>query len=94
MIDKNEIYSDNEIINKDLNETLNLNMQTLVKNRKTVLDIVLIDLDKRHSGAWTRGTLEKELEKWEKARPYKEYCQIVIFFLKKKLSQFSAHLLD
>jgi len=81
-----EIYSEDENVDKDLNETLNLNMDILVKNRKQVLDEALQNFYMRHSRAIrTKPILKREIARW-----YPEqgpYCQIVIFHLKKKLSK-------
>lgn len=40
------IYSDDTTINNELNEVLSLNMQTLVNNRKVILDTLLEQLKK------------------------------------------------
>lgn len=85
-----EIYSDNEAINRDFNETLNLNTETIQKNRKVVLDEAWKHFRERHSGRWTKGILNKEIRRWSpKNGPYKPYCQIVVFFLKKRLARCS-----
>ena len=83
-----EISSDNEQISKDLNETLNLNMESLVKNRKTVLDEAIQSFQKKHAGQWTKEILAREINRWSSADhgAYKPYCQIVIYYFQKKLS--------
>jgi len=56
-----KIYSDDETIDKDLNDVLNLNMQTLVNNRKEVLELVLKQLKSEYSqGNWTVAILNKK----------------------------------
>ncbi len=37
-------------------------------------------------GIWNRGIIEKEIEKWSSPsnKPYKPYCQIVVYLLKKR----------
>ncbi|MBO3457199.1 TIGR02646 family protein [Aetokthonos hydrillicola Thurmond2011] len=88
-----EIYSEDVTINNELNEVLNLNMQTLVNNRKEVLEIVLQQLKIQHpKGNWTEAILNKKIQQWshkQNDRKYKPYCQIVIYYLKKKLSSIS-----
>jgi uncharacterized protein (TIGR02646 family) len=44
-----KIYSDDVSVNHDLNETLNLNLEFLKKNRKVALDAVLAQLRKKLS---------------------------------------------
>lgn len=85
-----QIYSDDVDINKELNEVLNLNMQTLANNRKEVLALVIQQLTKeRPQGNWTVAILTQKINEWSNKQQdgkYKEYCQIVIYYLKKKLS--------
>lgn len=82
-----EIISDNEDIQKDLNIVLKLNTQILVKNRQFVLDEALRDFYQRYpKGTWTKAIIQREINKWINP-PYREYCQIVIFYLRKKLSK-------
>lgn len=84
-----EISSDDITINNELNEVLNLNMQTLVNNRKEVLGLVLKQLKSQYpKGDWTEAILNKKIQQWsdrQKDGKYKPYCQIVIYHLKKKL---------
>jgi len=84
-----EISSDNEHISKDLNETLNLNEETIVKNRRSVLDEALKNFQKKRAGQWTREILEREISRWSSSShgAYKPYCQIVIYYFQKKLSR-------
>jgi uncharacterized protein (TIGR02646 family) len=84
-----EIYSDDETINNDLNKTLNMNMQTLVKNRRVILDeVIKLLMTERPKGDWTAAILNKkiqELSNKQKDEKYQPYCQIAIYYLKKKL---------
>jgi uncharacterized protein (TIGR02646 family) len=84
-----EIYSDDETINNDLNKILNMNMQTLVKNRRVVLDeVIRLLMTERPKGDWTAAILNKkiqELSNKQKDEKYQPYCQIAIYYLKKKL---------
>jgi uncharacterized protein (TIGR02646 family) len=48
------IYSDDETIDRELNEVLNLNTETLKKNRKAVVDAVIGGLAKKYPDkTWT-----------------------------------------
>ncbi|MFK0733270.1 MAG: retron system putative HNH endonuclease [Gloeotrichia echinulata GP01] len=88
-----EISSNDVTINNDLNQVLNLNMQTLVNNRKEVLELVLKQLKSQYpKGDWTEAILNKKIQQWSDKQndgKYKPYCQIVIYHLKKKLSSIS-----
>jgi hypothetical protein len=83
-----EIYSDNEDINKDIDDTLNLNMYQLVKARKAVLDQALKMFNHKHRGKWTKSIIQKEINKWSahgRYDKYQRYCRIVVFYFEKKL---------
>jgi uncharacterized protein (TIGR02646 family) len=85
-----KIYSDDKTINEELNDVLNLNMQTLANNRKEVLELVIKQLESKYpKGDWTVAILNKKIQQWsnrQKDGKYKPYCQIVIYHLKKRLS--------
>jgi hypothetical protein len=78
------IYSDDTTIN----DVLNLNMQTLANNRKKVLDIILQQLtNEKPKGDWTVAILNTKIQEWsnkQKDDKFKPYCQIAIYYLKKK----------
>ena len=64
-----KIYSSDETINNELNEILNLNMQTLVINRREVLRIVIENLKTKYpKGTWTAAVLNKEIQKWNEKK--------------------------
>lgn len=83
-----EIYSIDTSINRDLNETLNLNLEFLKKNRKAALDVVLDQLRKKFPNTtWTTNIRQKvinELSDKDVNGYYSEYCQIAIWYLKYK----------
>lgn len=87
-----EIYSEDKSIDRELNEILNLNVDTLVENRKQVLEIAIKQLKSEYSkGDWTAAILNKKIQQWsskKKDGKYQPYCQIVIYYLKKKLSKY------
>lgn len=87
------IFSDDKEVNKDLNETLNLNYNGenafLIINRREALETLkkqLITYQKK--GIWNKALLEKFLQRYE--QPDKEgklipYSGIAIWYLKKRL---------
>ena len=86
-----KIFSDNILFEGDLNETLNLNIDLLKRNRIEKWEGVKSAFERQKQGkkAW----LEKELEKWKSKilvgdkHKYREYCGIVIYFLEKELQK-------
>ena len=88
-----ELYSEDETTNQELNSVLNLNIQTLVINRKNILDFAILKLTaENRDGTWSKAVLKKELRKWESLGTdgkYEPFCRIVIFFLEKKLIKYS-----
>jgi len=85
-----QIYSDDLTIDRELNEVLNLNLETLTKNRKAVLDGVILGLQKKYPfKSWTAAILSKELARYSKVNEKSQdepYCQVIIFWLNKRLS--------
>jgi uncharacterized protein (TIGR02646 family) len=84
-----KIYSDDVSINHDLNETLNLNLDFLKKNRSDALFIVIRKLDEKFSNkTWAKITVQKEIDKLNTKDEngfYDVYCQFVVSYLKSKL---------
>lgn len=65
--------------------TLNLNNSTLIRNRKAVIDAIQCEFGK---GIWDKTALRDKLEHWsekDKDGMYKEYSQVVINYIAKKL---------
>ncbi len=84
-----KIYSDDISINHDLNETLNLNLGFLKKNRKDALDVVIRKLDEKFSNkTWAKITVQREIEKLNTKDEngfFDVYCQFIVSYLKSKL---------
>lgn len=84
-----KIYSDDVSVNHDLNETLNLNLGFLKKNRKDALDVVVRKLDEKFSNkTWAKTTVQKEIDKLNAKDEngfYDVYCQFIVSYLKSKL---------
>jgi hypothetical protein len=72
-----------------LNETLNLNLGFLKKNRKDALDIVIRKLEEKFSNkTWAKITVQKEIDKLNTKDEngfYDVYCQFIVSYLKSKL---------
>lgn len=88
-----EIYSEDEAIDRDLNEALNLNSKEhmLVLNRKMLLRQVIAKLSKmQKSGKWGKGMLErvrqKYMEKDEMGRR-REYAGVAIWYIDRNLKK-------
>lgn len=91
--DDGTIYSLDAEINRDLDETLNLNCEaTLFKqNRKSVLDVVKQGILKRSAeNRITNRQLEIMLAKLQTKNDekYVPFCGIAIWYLRKKLSRY------
>jgi uncharacterized protein (TIGR02646 family) len=84
-----KIYSDDVSVNDDLNETLNLNLGFLKKNRKDALDVVIRKLDEKFSNkTWAKITMQKEIDKLNTKDEngfYDVYCQFIVSYLRSKL---------
>jgi len=84
------VFSDDPTVHVELTETLNLNVDYLVEERKTILDIVKDEIVSiKAKGTWNRKMLEKEIEKYQtkKDGKYSKYCQIIVYYLTKKLNR-------
>ena len=82
-----EIFSTNEYIDKELNDILNLNYKDLKTNREKVLYQVLLELEKDN---WTTSSLKNNLKKYKHKNSkgkYRPYCEMIVYFLNKKLKQ-------
>ncbi|MCF7958563.1 MAG: TIGR02646 family protein [Phycisphaerae bacterium] len=81
------IRSDNLQFNEELNSILNLNLSRLKSNRKTIWKSVTQVLSKTQVSC-TRNQIEKLIVKYQKKDSngyFKEYCDVAIYYLEKKL---------
>jgi uncharacterized protein (TIGR02646 family) len=85
------IYSEDLDIDKDLNETLNLNLQTLMNNRHQVFKAVIQQLTnvRGKKAAWSVQDVKRKLQIYKNRSngKYEPYCQVVVYFLKKRFKQ-------
>lgn len=84
---KGNIKSSDSEYDKQINSTLNLNNKLLMANRISALNGVISYLNKY---GWTTANYNKLVNLWNHKDAkgcYKEYCGIVVWFLKQKLKQ-------
>lgn len=85
-----EITSEDPAVRRELNETLNLNVPWLKKNRFEAVDSAIQRLGKKREGAWPPSLLAKEYERWNQKNgegKYPEYCRIVLYWLERRLQR-------
>jgi len=85
------IYSDDPVIDKELNKIMILNTQTLVNNREAIIDQIKEDITriKGKTAAWPISEVKKKIQQYESQTDgkYKPYCQVVVYFLKKRFAK-------
>ena len=79
------IYSDDKNIDEELNKILNLNASILKKNRKLKWKEVLNQLKKKEFDKNYIKKFLKSLKEKDKNGKYADFCEMVIFFLEKKI---------
>lgn len=83
-----EIHSDDDEIEKDLNETLNLNLTDLVKARKEALAKVVEKLNEKFPGkTWSATAIQKELDALRTPQDgmFEPFCQYITCYLERRL---------
>jgi uncharacterized protein (TIGR02646 family) len=86
------VNNDTEI-NRQLNEVLNLNMQTLKENRKQIyLEVqkkVEAESRQKPNKQVKVRYFEQERDRWlnKTDRKYKEFCMVAVYYLNKKIRQ-------
>jgi TIGR02646 family protein len=81
------VFSDNSDINNELNAVLNLNADSLVRERRAVIDGVIEALKKRYiNRSYSKDYILDQIERWgiKYGDGYRPYCQVVISYLKKR----------
>jgi len=78
------ISSTNKSIDKEMNDILNLNVNVLGRNRREVYDRVIKNLKSR---GYTTASIQKVLNYYQTQHygKFEPYCEMVIYFLTKKL---------
>lgn len=82
-----EIYSDNGDFENDLNNTLNLNVTTLRKNRRSALDSALKSMARINKNTWKEEYVKKHLKALEQRAEKTEYIGIIVYELSKRLKR-------
>lgn len=80
-----DISSSNTVLNKEMEDLLNLNNEMLAANRLNALDGVRQILENKK---WKKAKLQEKLEEWinpDNNGRKKAYCGIVIWYLKRKI---------
>ncbi|MFK7772723.1 MAG: retron system putative HNH endonuclease [Saprospiraceae bacterium] len=87
------IYSDDERVEKDINEVLKLNNDKLIRGRKEIMLKVVSEMKrkykKRQGETWKRSDLLSEINVWNTRanNKFHPFCNTAIFYLNKKLSR-------
>lgn len=82
------VFSNNTVIDNELNEVLNLNLDSLVRERRAVIDGIVEVLRNRYNrGNYSKDYILDKIERWniKYGDEYRPYCQIVINYLKKRV---------
>ncbi|MEG1178911.1 retron system putative HNH endonuclease [Chryseobacterium sp.] len=88
-----EISSNNDEINRQLNDVLNLNMQTLKDGRKEIYLSVQKEIEAKSKQIGNKQLklkyFQQEKEKWltRKDNKYRQFCMIAVYYLEKKIRQ-------
>ena len=80
------ITSNDERFEREINQVLNLNQSTLVRNRKAVLEALQQGFMQTNPSS---AELQKELDKWNGDRgcDLAPYCQVIVYYLRKKMAK-------
>ena len=81
------IYSNDDDINNELNDILNLNYLVSKNNRKETLRSLYSEFKKI---GWSNHSLKENIKKYQNKNSkgkYRPYCQMIVYFLTKKLKQ-------
>jgi len=88
------VESDDPAVDGDLNRTLNLNYALLKNNREAMLDAFLEFMERKHPGrTWPEASIQRELERLQQADAegmLRPYCQVPIYWLKKRLGRMAT----
>jgi uncharacterized protein (TIGR02646 family) len=82
------LASSNPDYQRDIDDTLNLNLEKLRRARLGVLEGAVYTLTSASAGEWKLPRLQEELERWESRDAdgnFRELCQVVIEFLRKRI---------
>ena len=81
------IFTNDDVLNADI-EILNLNNQSLVRERQVILEGLKKQINKESKGKnITKSFLTASLKEWENRveNQYRPLCQVAIYYLRKKM---------
>ena len=81
------IFTDDVQLDADI-KVLNLNNQSLVRERQVILDVLKKKINKASSGkSISKSFLTSELKEWERRENnmYRPFCQVAIYYLSKRI---------
>jgi uncharacterized protein (TIGR02646 family) len=86
-----ESKSEDPAVQRDLDETLNLNLSRLKRNRRQALDDAIAYMQRQKpEGTWPRSLLEREQARWSQRNgegKYMEYCRVVLYWIERRLQR-------
>jgi uncharacterized protein (TIGR02646 family) len=85
-----EIYTEDEILNKNIDNVLNLNLQQLKNERKAILAGLEHKIQKKFKGKKvTKSFIHELLKEWSvrNENQLRPMCQVAIYYLEKKMKQ-------
>ena len=78
------IYSTNHVFEKDINETLNLNCDYLLRNRRAALSGTLRKMKAKKTGNWSKDYIANVIAHLESGTTRIPYIGYILFHLKKR----------
>jgi len=82
------IISNNNSVDNEINVVLNLNEQSLMKNRQIAINFAIKNIkSKRRNQDWRISDIQSELKVWQQLHKngFHPYCQAVIYYLRDKI---------
>jgi uncharacterized protein (TIGR02646 family) len=84
------IHSRHAAHEKDVSQTLNLNVASLGIARWSAIKAVVGRLSRTHPGPWTRAVVEREIRRYEQRDDqgrFAPFCEAIVFYLRKRLAR-------
>lgn len=81
------VYSDNEQVDREINDILRLNIQNLVEARAAVLDSFKKVILEKYAGSLNKQKLQKIFDSLcvKKDGKYNEYCRVALTYLEQRI---------
>lgn len=85
------IKSCDEAIQRDIEDTLNLNVEALKCARAQALETFVAEMTRNHGrGAWPKGQLAKEIARIRETRPLREYAGMIEWWLDRRAKRVTS----